>query len=192
MLCIKIVSDIDGTVADVMSVACARVRDQWGIPFTPEDVCQPDFSEAVHAKFPEVSLTDIRHTTDSWWKDPALYEDLTPYTDMLEQLIVRLEFARILFVSARPATEELYQVTVKWLQAQKLKKFRVALGVSALTRVELCQRIQPDEYYDDLPANVRDVFRSCPYTSAILVPRPWNGEGLGVDENALFRFTSAG
>ena len=118
MFFLKVVSDIDGTVADLVARACVRISERWQIPFTPEDIKQPSITQAVWEKLGSLpaQLSVIHDLLETWWVDSTWYEDLEPYKDVCDHLLCGQAMeSRILFISARPNTEEFHDVTRRWL-----------------------------------------------------------------------------
>ena len=199
----KAICDIDGTIADLMTAACARAAKQYAISFTVDDVpaiyAHTAFSAAVCAKLDAPTEYDemrVHCDTERWWDDAEMYAQLAPYEDMKKHLLGQQEYGtRTLFVTARPDTDAVYAATDAWLQAQGLKGYRLMLGVSNNARVVLCQHYSPDFYYDDIPENLIRVGNLCPFTTGVMTNRPWNKDAKLTTSRrfevhgALFRFT---
>lgn len=115
-----IISDLDGTLVNIMDEVLEMIWHHFNIAVRPRDVQQYDVAAALFGYFPKNTFSAGQAGLATWLKENAwgnrwLYEVAKPYWDIQAAYHKAMSAADIAFCTGRPETEDVEEATLEWL-----------------------------------------------------------------------------
>lgn len=117
-----IITDLDGTLANIMNEVLATLHLRFDIPLIPEDCDTYDVAASFwplldgHCKLTsEAELTSF--LDEALWQDPDVYERALPYWDLWQayRLGLRCGAISLVALTGRPDSTPVMDATLRWL-----------------------------------------------------------------------------
>ena len=115
-----IISDLDGTLVNIMDEVLEMIWRHFNIAVRPEDVRQYDVAAALHPLLTnEHASQDVLAAwlVENAWTNRWLYEVAKPYWDIHAAYQKAMSVADIAFCTGRPGTDDVEEATLEWLSA---------------------------------------------------------------------------
>lgn len=182
-----IVSDLDGTLVNIMDEVLERIWIEFKIAVAPEDCHMYDVAESLFPRLSVVFTTEMdlrRWLLEECWSNGSYYEVARPYWGLHQilQAVLNGSVASFAAMTSRPYTPSVKGATLAWLRQWKYKScecyFSQTYKAGKKGALEDILRgakasDMPVWVIEDDPETAETLATSFPDLEVFMVDRPW-------------------